>query len=137
MREILNTRRQSKVRFEADLSTDESDYDSDQAVTEGDEKDHDKQQSSSECGILGRIHKRKMPVRRPTGYVPSKSSSRMKDKTEDREPPVIGSQETSNRTGNLEKRLDQLSLKYKHDDRSPQQYDRTSLTEASREVDNK
>ncbi|KAE9420395.1 hypothetical protein Angca_000268, partial [Angiostrongylus cantonensis] len=46
------------------------------------------QKSPSNFGILGRIQKRKVPVRRPTAYVSPKGTNRAKDEDENKDRPA-------------------------------------------------
>ncbi|KJH48695.1 hypothetical protein DICVIV_05196 [Dictyocaulus viviparus] len=113
-----------KVRFDYKKTSDDEDSEDDELITD----DRDPEQKSSTCGISGRIHKRKMPVRRPTGYVPNRSVNKSKEEVSDEKET---NESISNNQSNLEKRLEQLSMKYKHHDRHD-----STLAENSRKEQN-
>ncbi|KAK5964789.1 hypothetical protein GCK32_000467 [Trichostrongylus colubriformis] len=124
--------REMHVHFAAGLpgddSTDSSDGDSTVPFKEEPESSSEPRTPSNH-GISSRIKKRKMPVRRPTGYLSGKERIQQKENDKDateREESSDTSQTPSSNdkktrvTSTLEQRLRELSMKYKLQEQSPE-----------------
>ncbi|EYB95561.1 hypothetical protein Y032_0158g3239 [Ancylostoma ceylanicum] len=124
-----------RVRFESGLP-DGSSSDAEEHSSPGEEeKMSAEQRPSSHHGISSRIHKRKMPVRRPTAYVSDKGATEEKEDDEDddkeQETP---SQDIPKKSPSLDQRLRELSMKYRQQECSPERAEaitRTKGTKAS------
>ncbi|CAJ0588427.1 unnamed protein product [Cylicocyclus nassatus] len=114
-------------RSGSQMQKDESD-----AVDRQKEEKRKEDHPSRSHDISSRIRKRKMPVRRPTAYVPDKNSSEEKEddevKNSEEKAPVT---EDSKRSAHPENRLYELSMKYRHHECSPDRGTLTPSTKAS------
>ncbi|KAL6744251.1 hypothetical protein Aduo_017205 [Ancylostoma duodenale] len=121
-----------RVRFESGLPDGSSSEEVEHSAAE-EEKMSAEQRPSSHHGISSRIHKRKMPVRRPTAYVSDKGAAEEKEDDEDddkeQETPA---EDVPKKSPTLEKRLRELSLKYRQQECSPERAEAITRTKGTR-----
>ncbi|ETN85032.1 hypothetical protein NECAME_16943 [Necator americanus] len=132
---VFKTSLKQKVRFESRVTDDQDSTEDESNFTEEQNKSTE-QRSSSNRGISNRIHKRKMPVRRPTAYVSDKNV--VEDKNDDDDEDELDDREQQApspdipKFSTLEQKLRELSMKYRQQECSPERTSSVTLTKSNR-----
>ncbi|RCN49139.1 hypothetical protein ANCCAN_04711 [Ancylostoma caninum] len=121
-----------RVRFESGLPDGSSSDEVEHSPGE-EERMSAEQRPSSHHGISSRIHKRKMPVRRPTAYVSDKGAAEEKeDDEEDDKEQETPPEDIPKKSPTLDQRLRELSLKYRQQECSPERAEAITRTKGTR-----